>query len=152
VISSAAMSSSSGGSQRNSSTMSIGGSALTQAQAQAHFRHRGQQHNVPQQQQRRWMGHSVKIVLKEDMPNGKGYAGDIVTVKAGYARNYLVPQKIAFYATADNISKYGSDKSEEDVQKDAAKSAEREASAEKTAAIILRKYLKEKEVRECLRL
>ena len=31
------------------------------------------------------------------------YAGDIVTVAAGYARNYLIPKQFAVYATRSNF-------------------------------------------------
>lgn len=40
----------------------------------------------------------MKVVLKTRVPN-LGYEWDIVTVKAGYARNYLLPQKLAEPAT-----------------------------------------------------
>jgi len=40
----------------------------------------------------------MEIILKQDVEN-LGYAGDIVKVKPGYARNYLFPQKIAVLAT-----------------------------------------------------
>jgi len=44
----------------------------------------------------------MQVILKEDMKN-LGKAGDIVTVKDGYARNYLLPRGIAIDATAKNI-------------------------------------------------
>jgi len=95
--------------------------------------------------QQRWMGHSVKIVLKEDMPNGKGFAGEIVTVKAGYARNYLVPQKIAFYATEDNIAKYANLAATAEASQ--VKDEEvKDSSNERKAYDLLRKYLKLKEL------
>ena len=36
----------------------------------------------------------MKIILKKDIPN-LGHKNDIVTVKDGYARNYLIPKKMA---------------------------------------------------------
>ena len=44
----------------------------------------------------------MKVILKEDMSN-LGAAGDVVDVKAGYARNYLIPQGLAYLASAGNI-------------------------------------------------
>lgn len=41
----------------------------------------------------------MEIILKQDM-GSLGYKDDIVTVKNGYARNYLIPQGFAINATA----------------------------------------------------
>lgn len=41
----------------------------------------------------------MEIILKEDVIN-LGYKGDIVKVKDGYGRNYLIPTKKAILATA----------------------------------------------------
>lgn len=40
----------------------------------------------------------MKVILRHDMPN-LGKMGDMVTVKDGYARNYLLPRELAFFAT-----------------------------------------------------
>jgi len=40
----------------------------------------------------------MEVILKEDV-NSLGYKGDIVKVKDGYARNYLIPTKKAVIAT-----------------------------------------------------
>jgi large subunit ribosomal protein L9 len=40
----------------------------------------------------------MEIILKQDVTN-LGYKDDIVTVKDGYARNFLIPQGIAVTAT-----------------------------------------------------
>ncbi|HOF98387.1 MAG TPA: 50S ribosomal protein L9 [Paludibacteraceae bacterium] len=40
----------------------------------------------------------MEVILKEDV-NNLGYKGDIVKVKDGYARNYLIPTKKAVIAT-----------------------------------------------------
>ena len=40
----------------------------------------------------------MKIILKEDI-YGLGYKDDVVTVKNGYGRNYLIPQGKAILAT-----------------------------------------------------
>ncbi|MCH8566612.1 MAG: 50S ribosomal protein L9 [Balneolales bacterium] len=44
----------------------------------------------------------MKLILKQDVEK-VGSAGDIVTVKDGFGRNYLVPQGMAVYATAGAI-------------------------------------------------
>ena len=45
---------------------------------------------------------TTKILLREDVEH-LGGRGEVVKVKAGYARNYLLPQKIATLATKGNV-------------------------------------------------
>ena len=45
---------------------------------------------------------SVKVILRQDIEK-LGETGEIVTVKPGYARNYLLPRGFAFEATAANL-------------------------------------------------
>ncbi|HQU83019.1 MAG TPA: 50S ribosomal protein L9 [Pyrinomonadaceae bacterium] len=45
---------------------------------------------------------TTKILLREDIEN-LGGRGEVVKVKAGYARNYLLPQGLATLATKANI-------------------------------------------------
>lgn len=45
---------------------------------------------------------TTKILLREDVDN-LGGRGEIVKVKAGYARNYLLPRKLAVQATPSNV-------------------------------------------------
>ncbi|MDR2121430.1 MAG: 50S ribosomal protein L9 [Tannerella sp.] len=45
----------------------------------------------------------MQVILKEDIAN-LGYADDIVTVKNGYGRNYLIPQKKAVIASESAVS------------------------------------------------
>ena len=44
----------------------------------------------------------TNVLLREDIES-LGARGDIVKVKAGYARNYLLPRKLAVQATASNV-------------------------------------------------
>lgn len=45
---------------------------------------------------------TVKVILREDVEK-LGEAGEVVTVKPGFARNYLLPQSLAYTATAASI-------------------------------------------------
>jgi|TARA_A100000164_G_C21888149_1_gene763888 large subunit ribosomal protein L9 len=47
----------------------------------------------------------MKIILLQTHEN-LGQIGEIVNVKSGYARNFLIPNKIASIATDDNIQYY----------------------------------------------
>ena len=47
----------------------------------------------------------MKIILKEDVHN-LGQQGDVVEVKAGYARNYLMPKKLAVLFTHQQKKSY----------------------------------------------
>jgi large subunit ribosomal protein L9 len=47
------------------------------------------------------MGHT-KVLLREDVDD-LGARGEIVRVRAGYARNYLLPRNLAVEATAGNV-------------------------------------------------
>ena len=47
------------------------------------------------------MAHT-QVLLREDIDK-LGARGEIVRVKTGYARNYLLPRKLAVEATANNV-------------------------------------------------
>jgi large subunit ribosomal protein L9 len=44
----------------------------------------------------------MKVILTEEI-RGLGTRGDVVTVKDGYARNYLIPKNLAREATTGNL-------------------------------------------------
>ena len=44
----------------------------------------------------------TQVILRTDVEN-LGRAGDVVDVKAGYARNYLIPQGLAYSASEGNV-------------------------------------------------
>ncbi len=47
----------------------------------------------------------MRVILREDIPK-LGEAGEVVTVKRGYARNYLIPNKLALEATEGNLKTF----------------------------------------------
>ena len=47
---------------------------------------------------------AVQLILREDVPS-LGDAGDLVRVKVGYARNYLLPKGMAVLATESRITR-----------------------------------------------
>jgi large subunit ribosomal protein L9 len=51
----------------------------------------------------------MQIILKEDMDN-LGKSGEVVSVKEGYGRNYLLPRGLAVLATADDVSRVAHEK------------------------------------------
>jgi large subunit ribosomal protein L9 len=54
---------------------------------------------------------SMKVLLRANVPN-LGIIGDVVEVKTGYARNYLIPQRIAIEPTAGNLKRVEAEKQE----------------------------------------
>jgi large subunit ribosomal protein L9 len=48
----------------------------------------------------------MQVILKERLEH-LGNAGDVVTVKAGYARNFLVPKGLAYEANDANLKRIG---------------------------------------------
>ncbi len=57
----------------------------------------------------------VKVILRQDVPS-LGSEGDIVGVKAGYARNYLLPQGLAFEATSAALKQIEEDRRRAEVR------------------------------------
>ena len=45
----------------------------------------------------------MKVILQQDV-KGHGKKGQLVEVSDGYARNFLLPRKLAVAATADNVN------------------------------------------------
>lgn len=69
----------------------------------------------------------MKLILKENVPN-LGYKDDVVEVKDGYGRNYLIPQGKAVIASAGALKQL-----EEDNKQRAHKLAKIKADAEEAA-------------------
>jgi len=55
----------------------------------------------------------MKVILADDV-RGVGHRGDTVTVKPGYARNFLFPQGLAYEATEANVRKLAEQKKKYD--------------------------------------
>ncbi len=47
----------------------------------------------------------MRVILRTDIEK-LGKLGDVVDVRPGYARNYLIPKKLAMLATEGNIKKF----------------------------------------------
>lgn len=71
----------------------------------------------------------MKIILKKDV-QGLGYKDDILEVKDGYGRNYLLPQRLAVLATPKAIKA-----AQEELKQRAVKIAKMKADAEEKAKL-----------------
>ena len=71
----------------------------------------------------------MKVILQQDV-KGQGKKGQMIEASDGYARNFLLPRKLAVPATAENVNTM---KMQEKAKKDqeAAEKAEAEATAAK---------------------
>ena len=52
----------------------------------------------------------MEIILRQTVEN-LGHPGDVVTVKNGYARNFLLPRGFAFEATPGNLKRIAAERS-----------------------------------------
>mmetsp|Transcript_27905 Transcript_27905/g.28190 ORF Transcript_27905/g.28190 Transcript_27905/m.28190 type:complete len:163 (+) Transcript_27905:101-589(+) len=58
-------------------------------------------------------GSSISVILVDNVPNW-GNQGELIQVKRGFARNFLIPRKKAVYATRQNKAKYIAENQGED--------------------------------------
>jgi large subunit ribosomal protein L9 len=72
----------------------------------------------------------IEVILREDIKT-LGKAGEMVRVKPGYARNYLLPQGLAYEATEGNKKRIAAETKARGVRNAAEKTE-----AEKTAATL----------------
>jgi len=77
----------------------------------------------------------MKVILKSDIER-LGKVGEVVTVAAGYARNFLMPRELAFEATENNLARIEVDKKRY-VKVQAKARLDAEALAAKLAALSL---------------
>jgi large subunit ribosomal protein L9 len=80
------------------------------------------------------MAHT-KVLLREDVDD-LGARGEIVRVKAGYARNYLLPRKLAVQATTSNVKQIDQERAAL-LRKEAKERATADAQSEKLGTLIL---------------
>ena len=71
---------------------------------------------------------NLKVILRQDVTD-LGQSGDVVTVKPGYARNFLLPRGMAFEATSANVRKL-----EEEKKKGEARSKQQYLEAKRRAS------------------
>lgn len=64
----------------------------------------------------------MKIILRADVEN-LGRLGDVVTVKAGYGRNYLLPQGLAMLVTPGNLKAFELERKKLQARMDSLRSA-----------------------------
>ncbi|QDP72853.1 50S ribosomal protein L9 [Legionella israelensis] len=79
----------------------------------------------------------MEVILLEKIRN-LGNLGDKVSVKAGYGRNYLIPQHKAVFATSENIEQFEKRRAEleKKAQQDLAKAEQRAAKINDTTVVI----------------
>jgi len=77
----------------------------------------------------------MKIILNENLEN-LGSVGDVVNVKDGYARNYLIPRGMAVIATPSNVKVVEQAKAKE-IEKEKERRAEAQEFAKKIRGISL---------------
>lgn len=80
---------------------------------------------------------AMEVILLERIEK-LGQMGDVVRVKPGYARNYLLPQKKALRATKDNMARFEHQRAELEARNlERRKEAEQVAAKMEGAAIVL---------------
>ena len=77
----------------------------------------------------------IEVILREDIKT-LGKAGEMVRVKPGYARNYLLPQGLAFEATEGNKKRIAAESRARGVR-NAAEKTEAETAAARLSAVSL---------------
>ncbi|MFG6373241.1 MAG: 50S ribosomal protein L9 [Oscillospiraceae bacterium] len=75
----------------------------------------------------------MKVILQQDV-KGQGKKGQLIEASDGYARNFLLPRKLAVEATADNLNKMKK-QDEAKREREAAEKAEARALAARLESI-----------------
>lgn len=78
----------------------------------------------------------MQIILREPVQN-LGNIGDLINVKAGYARNFLLPYNKAMLATPDNVKEMEARKAEFEKEAAAKKATAEKLKAQLTSKVIV---------------
>lgn len=78
----------------------------------------------------------MKVILQQDV-KGQGKKGQLVEVSDGYARNFLLPRKLAVTATAENLNTMKQQEKAKKAQEEAEK-AEAEALSKKLEGLMVK--------------
>ena len=78
----------------------------------------------------------MKVILQQDV-KGQGKKGQLVDVSDGYARNFLLPKKLAVIATAENLNTMKQQEKARKAQQ-AAEKAEAEALSKKLESLTVK--------------
>jgi len=78
----------------------------------------------------------MKVILQQDI-KGQGKKGQLVEVADGYARNYLLPRKLAVTATTENVSVMKQQERAR-LRKQEADKAKAKAAAEKLESVLVK--------------
>ena len=78
----------------------------------------------------------MQVILQQDV-KGQGKKGQLVNVSDGYARNFLLPKKLAVIATAENLNTMKQQEKAKKAQM-AAEKAEAEATAKKLEGLTVK--------------
>ena len=85
----------------------------------------------------------MEVILIQDVAN-LGYKNDIVKVKDGYGRNYLIPNKLAIIASESNVKQLNENLKQQ-AKKLAQQLSDAQALAEKLAATVINVAVKANE-------
>ena len=77
----------------------------------------------------------IDLILREDVPS-LGKAGQVVRVKPGYARNFLLPHGLAFEATAGNKKRIDAEAKARDARAASERAEAQELATRLTAAAL----------------
>ena len=78
----------------------------------------------------------MKVILQQDV-KGQGKKGQLIEASDGYARNFLLPRKLAVPATAENVNTMKMQEKAKKAQ-EAAEKAEAQAIAEKLSGLTVK--------------